>query len=210
MRFFLLIRTWIISILLAGAVVFFGYKTFEVWSTNDKLEVNKPDRKSPRPRARSRIAYHRNPPYKTYEVVAQKNLFSSDRREKSADESSTLSGVKPAKSLDSRFALFGIVINGKEKKALVSNLENKNAKNKKYIWVKVGDRVGNLNISEIKSGHVIITQGGSTYAIPLSDRSYPEKRSTVRKVKKRTGTRTIEIKKPKVKSPAAKRLKASS
>ncbi len=210
MRFFLLIRSWIIGILLAGAVVFFGYQTFEVWSRDGTLEVNKPVRKPLRPHADRRVAYRRNPPSRTYEVIPQKNLFSSDRREKVPETSQTPSLVKPPKPLDRRFALFGIVINGNEKKALVSNLNKKNAKEKKYIWVKVGDKVGDLNISEIKSEQITVIKGRSTYTIRLSDQSRPQKRSTARKVKKRTGSGTIEIKRPKVKSPAAKGSKVSS
>ena len=81
MRFFILIRTWIINLLLAGAVVFFGYQTLEVWFPNDKLEVNQPARKALAAGAHRRVAYRRNPPYKTYEVITQRNLFASDRRE---------------------------------------------------------------------------------------------------------------------------------
>jgi hypothetical protein len=205
MRFFLLIRTWVISILLAGAVMFFGYQTFEIWFFNDKGGVTKPARKTVAPGAHKRVAYRRNPPYKTYEVIAQKNLFSSDRREKVAETSPTPSPVKPAKPLDSRFALFGIVIEGNEKKALVSNVNKKTAMEKEYIWVKVGDRMGNLIISEIKPEQVIVTEGGNTYIVRLSDSSYQQKSRSVRNVKKRTGTRTVEIKRPQVNGSATKK-----
>lgn len=205
MRFFLLIRTWVISILLAGAVVFFGYQTFEIWFSNEKGDVTKAARTTVAPRAHRGVAYRRNPPYKTYEVIAQKNLFSSDRREKAAETSPTPSPVKPAKPLDSRFALYGIVIEGNEKKALVSNLNKKTAVEKEYIWVKVGDSMGNLKISEIEPEQVMVTQGSTTYIIRLSDPSYRQKSQSVRKVKKRTGKRTIEIKRQKVNGSASKK-----
>ena len=210
MRFFILMRTWIINLLLAGAVVFFGYQTLAVWFANDKLEVNQPARKAVAASAHRRVAYRRNPPYKTYEVIAQKNLFASDRREELPDASPTPTPVKPAQPLDSRFALFGIVISGSEKKALVSNLHKKTAVEKDYIWVKVGDKIGNLNISEIKPEHVIVTQGGNTYIIRLSDPSYQQKSYNSRKVRKPRGNRTIEIKRPKANSSAAKKSNASS
>jgi hypothetical protein len=205
MRFFLLIRTWVIGILLAGAVVFFGYQTFEIWFSNDKPEVTKPAPKTVASRAHRRVAYRRNPPYKTYEVIAQKNLFSSDRREKVAETSPTPSPVKPAKPLDSKFALYGIVIEGNEKKALVSNLNKKTAVEKEYIWVKVGDRMGNLKIAGIEPEQVMVNQGGTTYIIRLSDPNYRQKSHNVRKVKKRTGKRTIEIKRERVNSPASQK-----
>jgi len=210
MRFFHLIRTWVLILLLAVAVVFFGYQTFQVWFAHDEPEVNEPARRPQGSQANRRVAYRRNPPYKTYEVIAQKNLFSSDRREEAPDTSPTPSVVQPSKPLDSRFALFGVVIEGDEKKALVSNLNKKTPDEKDYIWVKVGDKIGNLNISEINPEQVTITEGGSTHTIRLSDQSYPQKRSGVRKSTRRTGSGTIEIKKSKVKSPAAKGSNTSS
>jgi len=210
MRFFLLIRTWIICILLAGAAVFFGYQTFEVWSANDKLEVKKSVPKKPKGQKDRRVAYRRNPGYNAYEVIAQKDLFASDRREKLLEKSTTPARVIPAKPLDKRFALFGIVINGSEKKALVANLDKKDAKGKEYIWVKAGDKIGNLNVSKIQSEQIIITQGGSTYTIRLSDHNHPQKRVSGRKKKKPTEPSTTIIKKQKIKRPAAKGSKASS
>ena len=82
MRFFHLIRTWIIGILLAGAAVFFGYQTHQVWAPKAELEADQPAQKPLKPRADRRVAYRRNPRYNTYEVIAQKDLFASDRREK--------------------------------------------------------------------------------------------------------------------------------
>ena len=210
MRFFHLIRTWIIGILLAGAAVFFGYQTHQVWAPKAELEVDQPAQKPLKPRADKRVAYRRNPRYNTYEVIAQKDLFASDRREKLPEKSPTPSRVIPAKPLDSRFALFGIVINGSEKKALVANLDKKTAKEKAYIWVKAGDKIGNLNVSEIQPEQIIITQGASTYTIRLSDHNHPQKRAIRRKKKKPTGPSTTNIKKQKVKSPAAKGSKTSS
>ena len=195
---------------LAGAVAFFGYQTFTIWFAKDRLEAHQPVGKTPDPQARKGVAYRRNPPYKTFEVIAQKNLFSSDRREKLAVKAPTPSRFQPSKSLDSRFALFGIVIDGDEKKALVSNLGKKNASEKEYIWVKIGDKLGNLNVSEITPEQVIITEGGNTHTIRLSDQTNPQKRSISRKVIKRTGTSTKNIKKPTVVRPAVKKSNGSS
>jgi hypothetical protein len=203
MRFFILIRTWVINLLLAGAVVFFGYQTLEVWFPNDKLEVNQPARKALAAGAHRRVAYRRNPPYKTYEVITQRNLFASDRREELPDATPAPTPAKPAPQLDSRFALFGIVISDSEKKALVSNLDKKTAVEKDYIWLKIGDKIGQLSISEIYPEHIIVTQGGYPYIIRLSDPSYQQKSYNLQKGKRRPGTKTIEIKRPKADSSAA-------
>jgi hypothetical protein len=191
------------NMVLAGAVVFFGYQTLEVWIAREESGVTQPVPKPPGRRTQRRIAYRRNPPYRTYNVIAQRNLFSSDRRERLPETPATPSPVMPSRPLDPRFALFGIVVDGDEKKALVSNLDMKTATEKKYIWVKVGDKIGSLNIFEIGPEEVTITEQGSTHVIRLSDQSYPQRRSGARKVSKPAGTNVIEVKKQKAKSPAA-------
>jgi hypothetical protein len=204
MRFLYLIRNWFIGILLAGAAVFFGYQTIQVWSAADSLEAGKPVQKQPGARSIKRIAYRRTPRFNVYEVIPRKNLFSRDRREQLPEKSPNPLPGKPPKPLDSRFALFGIVIKGNEKTALVANLDNKTAAEKKYVWVKVGDKIGNLNVSEIQSEQILLTEGGRTYTVRLSDQSHQQKRSGVRKRKKPKGTGTKNITIPKIKSPAAK------
>jgi hypothetical protein len=213
MRFFFLIHTWIICALLAAAAVFFGYQTVAVWSGNDAIdrpEVKKAVQKTPKRQVGRSVVHRRSPRYQVYEVIAQKDLFASDRKEKLAEKSPTSAPVKAAQPLDKRFALFGIVINGGEKKALVANLDKKGAGGKAVIWVKVGDKLGNLNVSEIQPEQIILTQGGRTYTIRLSDPNEPQRRVRGRKKKKPNEPTTTIIKKQKVKRPAAKRSKVSS
>ena len=210
MRFFLLIRIWIIGILLAGAAVFFGYQTYQVWTPKAELEADQPVQKPLKPSADKKVAYRRNPRYNAYEVIAQKDLFATDRREKLPEKSPTPSPVIPAKPLDKRFVLFGIVINANEKKALISNFNKKSATEKEYIWLKVGDKIGNLNVSEIQPDQITITERGNTYIIRLSDQDHPQKRSIMRKAINRKGSSKKNIKKPEVIRPAAEGTKESS
>ena len=196
--------------MLAAAAVFFGYQTIEVWSANDQPDPNKQVGKPPKAVAARKVAYRRNPRYNTYAVIAKKNLFSSDRREKLPEKSPPPKIAKPLKSLGIRFALFGIVINGDEKKALISNFDKKNATDKEYIWLKVGDKIGTLNVSEIQADQIIITERGNTYIIRLSDQEHPQKRSVTRKNIQRSRSSKKNIKKPEVISPAAKGTKESS
>ena len=197
--------------MLAAAAVFFGYKTYEVWSANDQPEPEKPVIKPTKAVATRKVAYRRNPRYNTYEVIAKKNLFSSDRRDELPEEPPPPTPVKQFKALGVRFALFGIVIEGDEKKALISNIDRKGATEKAYIWVKVGDKIGNLNVSEIQPDQIIITERGITYTVRLSDQDHPQKRSVGRKRIKRTGAGTEKnVMKPTVIKPATKGKKTSS
>lgn len=197
-----MIRTWAMNVVLAGAVVFFGYQTLEVWIAGETGEVVQPAPKPPGPHPQRRIAYRRTPPYRTYEGIARKNLFSSDRREELPETAPTPVPVMPSKPLDSRFALFGIVVDGKEKKALVSNLYRKTATEKEYIWVEVGDEIGNLMVTDIKPEEITITEQGNTHVLRLSEQSYPQRRASTRAGTEQSGTRAIVIKSSRKKSPA--------
>jgi hypothetical protein len=211
MQFFISIRSWLVGVLLAAAAVFFGYQAYTVWHAGDTPEVGQAVQKPPRPRADRRVVYQRNLRISAYDVIARKNLFSSDRREK-LPEKSPAAPVRAAKPLDSRFALFGIVINGDQKEALVTNLGKKTAAEKEIVWVKVGDQVGTLKVSEIQPELITMTRGGSSYTVRLVDQDHPKKRSVTRKrtKRKRTGTTTQNITKPKTKSSSAKGSKTPS
>jgi len=210
MRFFILIRTWIINLLLAGAVVNFGYQTYAVWSASDELDVDQFVQKPPTRIVDRKVAFRRDSRYSTYEVIARKNLFASDRREQLPEKPSTPADVVPAKPLDSRFVLFGIVIKGDRKEALVSNLDRRTATEKESIWVTVGDKIGNLNVSEIHSAQIILTQGGSTYTVHMSDQNHSQRRPSMPKKIQRSETGTINITQPKVKNSAGNGSKISS
>jgi hypothetical protein len=188
--------------LLAAASGFFGYQAYGVWSANDEPVVRKADQKPSNTRGVRRGTYRRNQPSTNFEVIPQKDLFSSDRREKLPEKPKTTAPVKAAQPLDRRFALFGIVIEDSEKKALVANLGKKSAKDKAYIWVKVGDKIGNFDVSEIQPEQIILTQGESVYSIRLSDPNKPKKRSVTRKRTKRTNTTNKT--KPKTKNSSGK------
>ena len=76
----------------------------------------------------------------------------------------------------------------------------------------VGDQVGTLKVSEIQPELITMTRGGSSYTVRLVDQDHPKKRSVTRKrtKRKRTGTTTQNITKPKTKSLSAKGSKTPS
>lgn len=204
MGFFHLIRNLVVWVLLAGAVAFFGHRTYGVWfagkaleGSEDTQETSPSVRRPPAPRARRSLAYRRVPPYSTYEVVAGRNLFSSDRREEVPEPEAPVAPapVVPLRPLDSRFALFGVVIEGDQKKALVWNLNKAGPTDKDYVWVRVGDEVGNLKISEIGLDRLVVTLGDSTYTVRLTDENYQKQRRVVRDARARNRAKTIEIRK---------------
>ena len=210
MRRLLSMRSWITNLLLVGAAAVFGYQTHAVWSADNGLEVDKLVQKPPTRHVDRRIASRHPSRYSAFEVIPRKDLFASDRREKLPEKSPTPARVIPAKPLDKRFVLFGIVINGRQKAALVSNLAKKSATEKASVWVKAGDKIGTLSVSEIQSEQIILNQGGHRHTVRLSHQNHFQKRPVTRKKIKRSETDAILVTQPKVKNTAAKRSQKSS
>lgn len=204
MRFFPLIHTMVICMLLAAATVFFGYQAFEVWSGDGQPDVKKAVQKPQTPQVNRSGAYRRNQRSTNFEVIARKDLFSADRREILPEKSATAAPVKVAQPPDRRFALFGIVLDSSEKKALVANPDPKSARENAYIWMKVGDKMGDFDVSEIQPEQIFLTQGGQTYTLRLLDHKPSPRRAGGRKKKKPAEPSTTIIKKQLVKRPAAK------
>lgn len=205
MRFLVLIRNWIISFLLAGAAVFFSHQTLKVWSSEDTSKDVPAARKPLHLPAVKRTPHRRAPRYKTYEVISEKNLFASDRREQSYEAPEAAPPAMPSKPPGNVLALFGVVINGNEKKALVSNPEKRRGKEEKEnIWVTVGDKIGNFEVRMIKPEELILFHGGSAYTVLLSDQSHPEKKAILRKLPKQINTFDKNKIKPTSKRPKVK------
>jgi hypothetical protein len=137
-------------------------------------------------------------------VIARKDLFSADRREILPEKSATAAPVKAAQLPDRRFVLFGIVLDSSEKKALVANPDPKSARENAYIWVNVGDKMGDFDVSEIQPEQIFLTQGGQTYTLRLLDHEPSPRRASGRKKKKPAEPSTTIIKKQQVKRPAAR------
>jgi hypothetical protein len=74
MRFFPLMGTWVVCMLLAAATVFFGYQAFEVWSGDEQPDVKKAVQKPQTPQVNRSGAYRRN-----QRSAGQKICFVRDR-----------------------------------------------------------------------------------------------------------------------------------
>ena len=115
-------KIWLINILLAVFVVFFGMMSFDVWSKGDETIPEMQTGKSPeKPLPGKRIMERTMPPDSTYGIVAEKNLFSSSRSE-FVPEKQKKEG--PLKISEKMVFLYGVVVMGDRKKALISNPES--------------------------------------------------------------------------------------
>lgn len=172
-------KIWLINISLAVFVVFFGIMSFGVWSKGDETIPEIRTGKSPeKPPPGGMIMERAMTPESTYGIVADKNLFSSNRSESIPVE------LKPGppKISEKMIFLYGVVLTGDRKQALVSNPESGPVAGKqpaKDKWVKVGDTMGNFSVAEIRKDRIILTEGASKHEILLYDKNKPARQITV-------------------------------
>ena len=172
-------KIWLINISLALFIVFLGIMSFDVWSKGDETIPEIRTGKSPeKPPPGKRIMERAMTPESSYGIVADKNLFSSNRSESIPVELK----AGPLKISEKMIFLYGVVVTGDRKQALISNPESGPEAGKsraKDKWVKVGDTLGNFSVADIRKDRIILTEGASTHEILLYDKNKPARQTTV-------------------------------
>jgi hypothetical protein len=166
-------KIWLINIALAVCVVFFGIMSFDVWSKgDDAIKGMRTDKSSEKPLPGKRIMERIMPPESNYGIVVEKNLFSPNR----AEYIPAKQQPGPLKISEKMIFLYGVVLMGDRKKALISNLDPTPVAGKMPApdkWVEVGHTVGNFSVADIRKDRIILAEGASTHEIFLYDKNKP-------------------------------------
>ncbi len=173
-------RIWIINILLAGFVVFFGVMSYEVWSKGDERIPEMQAGKSPQKALPAKAIIERTvPPDATFAIVAEKNLFSSNRSEIIPEKKEKKDG--PLKVSEKQIFLYGIMVLGNTRKALINNPDpgaNAGKKSVKDKWVTVGDMIGTFKVTDIQKDRLILADDAGKHEILLFDKGKPARQMT--------------------------------
>lgn len=178
-------KIWLINISLAVFVVFFEIMSFDVWSQGAKpIQEIQPGKSSEKPLPGKSVMERTTPPESTYGIVADKNLFSSNRSEFIPEKPKPGPGAEPGppKISEKMIFLYGVILMGDSKQALISNPETGTQDGKKRAkdkWVKVGDTMGNFSVADIKKDRIILADGASTHEILLYDKNKPTRKIIV-------------------------------
>ena len=186
-------RIWLINVLLAVFVAFFGFKAYGVWSqeqpdaqTTEK--TRKPSQAVQRPG--TFLNKRQVPPEKDYAALINQNLFSPERIEvlpedkKPAKQEKKLYTVekKTLKEMLDKMVLYGLVITDDSAKALVTDVSYKpvvrmgrKLKLRKLMvgktkWVKPGDMVGEFEVTKIESDSIRLRVKDNDYQLLLYDK----------------------------------------
>jgi hypothetical protein len=172
-------KIWLINISLAALVVFLGIMSFDVWSKGEEtIPEVQTGKSSEKPLPGQVIIERAMPSDSAYGIVAEKNLFSSNRLEFIPEKQKP----GPPKISEKLIFLYGVVVMGNRKQALISNPESGSVAGKspaKDKWVKVGDTLGNFSVADIQKDRIILADGPNTYEILLYDKNKPARQTTV-------------------------------
>jgi hypothetical protein len=172
-------KIWLINVSLAALIVCLGIVSFDIWSKGDEAIPELQTGKSPEKTLPVKGIIERTmPPESTFGIVVDKNLFSSNRTESIPEKDKT----GPLKISEKMVFLYGVVIAGGRKQALISNPETKPEAGKsrsKDKWVKVGDAVGNFSVADIRKDRIILADGTNQHEILLYDEKKPARKTTV-------------------------------
>lgn len=161
-------KTGLINLILAICAVFFGIGAYHVWFDKEKKEPGiRVSRESEALPERKPVS-KRIPPESEYEILVKKNLFSQDRVESLPKEPEPEPEVEELSSEAKKITLYGVVMMGDYKSALINNPSN-SPDAQKNKWIKAGDMVGEIKVSEIRKQSILLSEKDKIYEIRLYD-----------------------------------------
>ncbi len=190
-------RIRIINLILAALSVFFCVKAYDAVKGKD---INIPgQRRSGHASVKFEIPDTRPKflPESAYNVIADLNLFSPDRTVYVKAEEENVKDVpeiKVAKVSGRKLVLYGIILGGSIKKALINNPVRKSDESR-FRWIEPDDVIGGLKVVDIKKDSVIFSDKGKKIKVVLYDKKNARKRELIKKESKPTIVTTAPGKK---------------
>ncbi len=202
-------RIWMVNLVLAVCAVFMGMGAYSVWTGGEKPDVR------PAASPASADTYARKtgdgrkmPVESAYNNIAEKNLFSVERKEFVPEISEDKAPeVEELKISGQKITLYGVIILNSFKKALIDNPVRK-AGDRPNRWVREGEEIGNLTVASIGKESVLFQDGDKKYEILLHDQKNRESVAPAPKTGTSPNVVTTEARKPE--TSAAKPAEAVS
>lgn len=173
-------RIWFINFLLAVFAVFFGLKTYGIWSAGEKTASPLQPVEGPSAQSEKRIVKRKMPLESTYSVVVDSNLFSPDRAEFIPEVSEPETEIKELKIPGKKIFLYGVIVMDDYKTALINNPFRKTDE-RPNKWVKVGDTFGDFQVTGIDKDRIILVEGSEKYEVLLYSKDKPKRQAAVTK-----------------------------
>jgi len=187
-------KIWLINLVLAAVVMFFGLKAYEVWSGEKTTPSQAGSLKTPPPWAGKKVEKKTVLPESDYGVIVSSSLFSVSRSELKPQEQRKKQPAVERKADGRRLKtlewsykntnLYGVVIVDDHREALIGEVPagtGTGTGERGVKRAKVGDIVGRFKVKEIRATSVVLTGGGHEWKVSLFDKDKPKKRAQVKK-----------------------------
>lgn len=163
-------KLWLINILFAAFAVFSGIRAYDIWYKKEmpKTEILADSPKAEN-RSEKRMMSRTMLPESEYSIVAEKNLFSPDRKEILPEASEPEPEIKADDPFAKKITLYGVIMMDAYKAALVENPDRK-PDERRDKWVKEGDTLGEFQIAEIRKESILLTDKDKKYEVLLYDK----------------------------------------
>lgn len=173
------LRYGVVNVLLAFIIFLLIFKNDEIWTTPRMDSKKEGAKKSEFPAAESLPALpvaEGSPIRESLMVIAEKNIFHPDRKE------FDLPAAVPAKpAARPSIQLFGVLISNDLKAVSIANPSKPLPKGERETkMMKIGDRVGDYQLTQIMADRIILEAPGDTYEVLLYDPKSPKKRVVVK------------------------------
>lgn len=162
-------KIWLLNFFLAALVAACGFRIMHLWEAEPQALADIPP-----PKQESREASdfkEKNSLFeeRAYELLVRQNLFSPDRQEYVPETDAEEPEPEPEgpKISGERVILYGVVITGGRKTALINNPGGKLGEGK-FLWVEEGQAMSNLKVTAIHPEEIVLDDGSEKYQILLS------------------------------------------
>lgn len=175
------LRIWVVNIAMAVLLLFAGINIWELWHKEFRDVSGSAGGAGSVQGVAADEAEDRLLDQQEYEMLASRNLFSPDRKVYApAQDSEKQEAEKKPKEKTVRIsgeavALYGVVITGEKKIALINNPGGKLGDGR-FIWIRKGDALANLTVADITPGEIILDEGSAQYKVSLSEKKRPKTR----------------------------------
>jgi hypothetical protein len=163
-------KVWIINLALAGLLLFSGSRVVDLWREQPRLPGGSGSSKArdyqpPRAKGRQELQKER-----AYGLIVSQSLFSPERKEYVPEEPEKEDAAEKEKGVrisGKRVVLYGVVVAGGSKRALINNPQGKLGEDR-HQWIEEGRTYENLKVLSIEPDKILLDDGREEHEILLS------------------------------------------
>ena len=172
-------RYGVFCFLLSFVVALLAYKNYEIWSFPAAAPPKKEAAKKTEARTETSLAPRSSqeaPPRASFLAIAEKNIFNPERK-----EFPFAAMEQPKPTVRPQITLYGVAIAEGYQSASITQTGKPIPKGERETTtVKIGDRIGDYNLTKIMPDRIQLTNGEDSFEVLLFDPKAPKKRIDVK------------------------------